>query len=392
MIAEGCIMLRACHKDTCTTGFATLRPHLRAKFAGTPEGVAAYMQFMADELRRELAALGLRTMDEAVGRVECLRQRTTGNPRPDSMDLSPLIAPPDDPAAPRCFVRPVAIQRPRSELGDRLEADAYRAVWDGEDVELAYPIVNADRTVGAALSGALALEFGSTPPPGTAVVRFTGSAGQSFGAFLGHGIEFELTGEANDYVGKAMSGGRIVVRPSPNTFVASYSGGVVASEPGGNPVLAGNTCLYGATGGELYIAGSAGERFAVRNSGANTVVEGVGDHACEYMTGGTVVILGPLGYNLGAGMTGGQAYVWDPDSQLTARLNTALVDAARPDAEGSEELRWLLERHQELTGSARARRLLDDWNGTVSHFWLVAPVDHIRRMEAQQATRVAASA
>ncbi|MDQ2826580.1 MAG: glutamate synthase large subunit, partial [Actinomycetota bacterium] len=392
MIAEGCIMLRACHKDTCTTGIATQRPHLRAKFAGTPEGVAAYMLFMADELRRELAALGLRSVNEAVGRVECLRQRTIGDPRPDSMDLSPLIAPPEDPAAPRCFVRTVAIQRPRSELGDRLEADAYRAVWDGEDIELAYPIVNADRTIGAALSGALALEFGSTPPPGTAVVRFTGSAGQSFGAFLGHGIEFELTGEANDYVGKAMAGGRIVVRPSPNTFVASHAAGTSATEPGGNPVLAGNTCLYGATGGELYIAGSAGERFAVRNSGANTVVEGVGDHACEYMTGGTVVILGPLGYNLGAGMTGGQAYVWDPESQLTARLNTALVDAARPDAEASEELRWLLERHQELTGSPHARRLLDDWTNTVAHFWLVAPVDHIRRMEAQQATRVAASA
>jgi len=385
MIAEGCIMLRACHKDTCTTGIATQRPHLRAKFAGTPEGVAAYMLFMAEELRRELAALGLRTMDEAVGRVECLRQRVIGDLRPDSMDLSPLIAPPEDPDAPRCFVRPVAIQRPRSELGDRLEADAFRAVWDGEDIELAYRIGNADRTVGAALSGALALEFGSTPPPGNVVVRFTGSAGQSFGAFLGHGIEFKLTGEANDYVGKAMAGGRIVVRPSANTFVSSH-------EAGGTPVLAGNTCLYGATGGELYVAGSAGERFGVRNSGATAVVEGVGDHACEYMTGGTVVILGPLGYNLGAGMTGGQVYVWDPESQLTARLNTALVDAARPDAQSVEELRWLLERHQELTGSRHTARLLEDWANTAAHCWLVAPVDHIRRMEAQQATRVAASA
>jgi len=378
-------MLRACHKDTCTTGIATQRPHLRAKFAGTPEGVAAYMLFMAEELRRELAALGLRTMDEAVGRVECLRQRVIGDLRPDSMDLSPLIAPPEDPDAPRCFVRPVAIQRPRSELGDRLEADAFRAVWDGEDIELAYRIGNADRTVGAALSGALALEFGSTPPPGNVVVRFTGSAGQSFGAFLGHGIEFKLTGEANDYVGKAMAGGRIVVRPSANTFVSSH-------EAGGTPVLAGNTCLYGATGGELYVAGSAGERFGVRNSGATAVVEGVGDHACEYMTGGTVVILGPLGYNLGAGMTGGQVYVWDPESQLTARLNTALVDAARPDAQSVEELRWLLERHQELTGSRHTARLLEDWANTAAHCWLVAPVDHIRRMEAQQATRVAASA
>ncbi|HEX2119392.1 MAG TPA: glutamate synthase large subunit [Acidimicrobiales bacterium] len=378
MIAEGCIMLRACHKDTCTTGIATQRPHLRAKFAGTPEGVAAYMLFIAEEMRGEMAALGLRTVDEAVGRVECLRQRVIGDPRPDAMDLTPLITPPDDPTALRHFVRPVDIQRPRSGLGDRLEADAYRSIWDGDDIELEYEICNSDRTVGAALSGALALEFGATPPPGSATVRFTGSAGQSFGAFLGHGIEFELTGEANDYVGKAMAGGRIVIRPPANDA--------------GSAVLAGNTCLYGATGGELYIAGSAGERFGVRNSGASAVVEGVGDHACEYMTGGTIVILGSLGYNLGAGMTGGQAYVWDPDSHLTARLNTALVDAARPDADSLEELRWLLERHQELTGSPLAARLLDDWLNTVAHTWLVAPVDHIRRMEAQQAQRVAASA
>ncbi len=385
MIAEGCIMLRACHKDTCTTGIATQRPHLRAKFAGTPQGVAAYMLFMAEEVRRELAALGLRTLDEAIGRVECLRQRVIGDVRPDSMDLSPLITPPDDLDAPRHFVRPVDLQRPRSALGDRLEADAYRAIWDGDDIELDYAIGNADRTVGAALSGALALEFGDSPPPGSAAVRFTGSAGQSFGAFLGHGITFDLTGEANDYVGKAMAGGRILIRPAANTFISLH-------EAGGNPVLAGNTCLYGATGGELFVAGSAGERFAVRNSGASAVVEGVGDHACEYMTGGTVVVLGPVGYNLGAGMTGGQAYVWDPGSQLTARLNTALVEAARPDAESLDELRWLLERHQELTGSAQAGRLLDDWVSTVAHSWLVAPVDHIRRMEAQQANRVAASA
>jgi glutamate synthase domain-containing protein 3 len=175
-----------------------------------------------------------------------------------------------------------------------------------------------------------------------------------------------------------MAGGRIIIRPPANDA--------------GTPVLAGNTCLYGATGGQLFIAGSAGERFGVRNSGATAVVEGVGDHACEYMTGGAVVVLGPVGYNLGAGMTGGRAYVWDPSSQLTTRLNTALVEAARPDTESLEELRWLIERHHELTGSVQAARLLDDWISTVAHSWLVAPVDHIRRMEAQQASTVAASA
>jgi glutamate synthase (ferredoxin) len=378
MIAEGCIMARACHKDTCPTGIATQRPHLRAKFAGTPEGVAAYMLFIAEEVRRGLAGLGLRTLDEAIGRVECLRQRPTGDPRADSMDLYPLITPPPDPEASRRFVRPVDIQRPRSALGDRLVEDAFPGIWEGDDVELRYPIINADRTVGAALGGVIALEWGEAPPMGTAVVRFDGSAGQSFGAFLTHGIEFELVGEANDYVGKGMGGGRIVIRPPANDA--------------GDPVLAGNTCLYGATGGELYCAGSAGERFAVRNSGATAVVEGVGDHACEYMTGGTVLVLGAVGYNMGAGMTGGQAFVWDPRATLATRLNSALVEAARPDAELLEEVRWLVERHQELTGSRRAAELLKDWDATVDHLWVVAPIDRVRRTEAHRAGRVAASA
>ncbi len=375
MIAEGCIMLRACHKDTCSTGIATQRPHLRAKFAGTPEGVAAYMVFIAEEVRGYLAQLGFRTMDEAIGRVECVRQRVVDDPRANTMDLRPLLVPPADPEAVRHFVRPLPIQRPRSALGDRLVDDAYQEVWDGADVRLRYPIVNSDRTIGAALGGALALEFGETPPPGTAIVRFDGSAGQSFGAFLGHGIEFELVGEANDYVGKAMAGGRVVIRPPENDA--------------GTPVLAGNTCLYGATGGELYVAGSAGERFAVRNSGASAVVEGVGDHACEYMTGGCVVILGPVGYNLGAGMTGGQAFVWDPEGRLASHLNPALVDAALPDTDLLDDLRWRIERHTELTGSVLGARLLADWDATVADVWLVAPVDQIRRMEALRASQVA---
>ena len=386
MIAEGCIMARACHKDTCPAGVATQRPHLRAKFAGTPEGVAAYMLFIAEEVRRGLATLGLRSLDEAIGRVECLRQRRLeDDPRANAMDLTPLITPPADPQATRRFVRHIDLQKPRSSLGDRLLVDAYRHVWDGADIELRYPISNADRTVGAALAGALALEFGNRPPPGTVTARFDGVAGQSFGAFLGHGMEFELVGEANDYVGKAMAGGRIVIRPPANDTSLQSTGGRA-------PSLAGNTCLYGATGGQLFLAGAVGERFGVRNSGAVAVVEGVGDHVCEYMTGGTIVLLGPVGYNVGAGMTGGQAFVWDPKARLTARLNPAMVEAARPDADMLEELRWLIERHQELTGSARAGELLRDWEGTVEHTWVVAPIDRIRRMEAQRAGRVAASA
>ncbi|MBV9040833.1 MAG: glutamate synthase subunit alpha, partial [Acidimicrobiia bacterium] len=337
MIAEGCIMVRACHKDTCPTGIATQRSHLRAKFAGTPEGVAAYFMFIAEEVRRLLASLGLRSLDEAIGRVEYLRQKQVENERGNAMDLTPLLTQPEDPDAPRRFVAPVDIQKTRSSLGDQLLADAFRPIWDGDEIELSYKINNYDRTVGAALGGAIALEYGSVPPRGTASVHFEGSAGQSFGAFLTHGIEFDLVGEANDYVGKGIGGGRVVIRPPANDK--------------GDPVLAGNTCLYGATDGDVFIAGSAGERFAVRNSGATAVVEGVGDHCCEYMTGGTVVVLGEVGYNLGAGMTGGQAFVYDPEANLTARLNTALVEAVRPDAELLEEVRWLIERHHELTQS-----------------------------------------
>ena len=256
--------------------------------------------------------------------------------------------------------------------------DAFHAIWDGDDIELRYDITNADRTVGAALGGAIALEWGEATPRGTARVRFDGSAGQSFGAFLTHGIEFELDGEANDYVGKGMAGGRVVIRPPAND--------------NGTPVLAGNTCLYGATGGQVFIAGSAGERFGVRNSGATAVVEGVGDHACEYMTGGVVVVLGDVGYNLGAGMTGGMAFVWDPEALLTARLNTALVQAGRPDSQHLEELRGLVEDHRQLTGSPRATELLADWSTAAGCLWLVAPVDRVKGIEVQQAGRVAASA
>ena len=378
MIAEGCIMLRACHRDTCKPGIATQRPNLRANFTGTAEGVAAYFLYVADEARRLLASLGFRSMNEAIGRVECLRQRHTGDARVDSVDLSPLLAAPGDLAASRRFVASDPIQRPRSSLGDALVNDAFRAVWDGADVELRYPIVNADRAVGAALGGAIALEYGERPPKGTATIRFTGSAGQSFGAFLTHGIELELVGEANDYVGKGMGGGRIVIIPPP--------------DDAGSAVLAGNTCLYGATGGDLFIAGAAGERFGVRNSGATAVVEGVGDHCGEYMTGGTIVVLGPVGYNLGAGMTGGQAFVWDPGGHLVARLNASLVEAERPDAESQEELRWLVERHHELTGSRQAAELLKDWEDHADHFWHVLPIDRVRRIEQGGAGRVVSSA
>jgi glutamate synthase (ferredoxin) len=387
MIAEGCIMLRACHRDTCSVGVATQRPHLRAKFTGTPEGVATYMMFIAEEVRQLLAGLGLRSFDDAIGRVELLRQRTVDDPRADSVDLSPLLHPPADPAAPRRFVEGRAIQRPRSALGDRLAGEAYRALWEGEDLELAYAITNGDRSVGAALSGAVALEFGDRAPRGRVRARFDGEAGQSFGAFLAAGVTLELVGEANDYVGKAMGAGRVVIRPPADDVTADDGYDWRAWRP----VLAGNTCLYGATGGELFVAGMVGERFGVRNSGALAVVEGVGDHACEYMTGGTVVVLGSVGYNFGAGMTGGQAFIWDPRLVLGSRINTSLVEMTRPETSQLEELRWLVEQHVALTSSQRASALLAEWTTTAEWIWYVAPVDRVRRMQAEQAGRVGVS-
>ncbi len=400
MIAEGCIMLRACHRDTCKPGVATQRPHLRANFTGTPEGVAAYFLFVAEEVRTHLAALGVRSVEEIIGRVELLGQRHTGDPRADAFDLAPLLLVPEVAAGadthattrdggepPRRFVERVDLQSPRSELGDRLLADAFRSVWDGDEVELEYPITNADRSVGTALSGALALEYGSLPPRGTARIRFSGSAGQSFGAFLTHGVELDLVGDANDYVGKGMGGGRITIRPPQDDHIFSTT-----FEAGSSTVLAGNTCLYGATGGELYVAGAVGERFAVRNSGATAVVAAAGDHCCEYMTGGTVVVLGRIGHNFGAGMTGGQAFVWDPQRErVVTRVNADLVEVLRPDHDAIEELRWLVERHVSLTGSRRGTALLDTWDAAIDHLWHMAPRDRVDRISTAAARRVGAA-
>jgi glutamate synthase (ferredoxin) len=378
MLAEGCIMVRACHKDTCPAGIATQRPNLRAKFAGTADGVAQYLLFIAEEVRALLASLGLRSLDEAIGRVELLRQKETGDPRADSLDLSYLLQPPADPAGVRRFVAGVDIQRPRSDLGRRLAEDAFYSLWEGQDLTLDYTITNADRTVGAEIGGTIGIEWGDGLPPGSVRARYSGVAGQSFGAFLADGVTLELTGEANDYVGKGMGGGRIVIRPP--------------ADDAGQPVLAGNTLLYGATGGQLFVAGRVGERFAVRNSGATAVVEGTGDHCCEYMTGGTVVVLGPVGQNLGAGMTGGEAYVHDPDGVLSARLNSQLVESRRPNQAQAAELRFLVEQHRELTGSVLAAALLADWDATIRYFWWVAPVDEVARIERAHQGMLGASA
>ena len=365
LLAEGCLMVRSCHLDTCPVGIATQVPELRSKFAGTVEMVQAYLLFVAEDVRRHLASLGLRSLDEAVGRVECLRQKRTGEPAADTLDLTPLLARSRQGAARYTGDAP---RRRGDRLGTLLHAQGKLALDESALVEPSHVVTNGDRAVGARLGGAVAHRFGSAAPPGRVRARFEGAAGQSFGAFLTSGVELHLGGEANDYVGKAMSGGRIVISAPPGDA--------------GDPCLVGNTALYGATGGKLFCAGSAGERFAVRNSGAVAVVEGVGDHACEYMTAGSVVVLGPVGLNFGAGMTGGEAYIHDPDGALAIGLNEELVAAHAPSDGLLEEVRALVERHARYTGSARARALLEDWSEESLHFVRVAPREEVAVLES----------
>jgi glutamate synthase domain-containing protein 2/glutamate synthase domain-containing protein 1/glutamate synthase domain-containing protein 3 len=366
LLAEGCLMVRTCHMDTCPVGIATQQPELRAKFDATPEMVEAYLLFVAEEVRHLLAGLGLRSFEEAVGRVECLRQRTTGDARADLLDLAPLLVRAG--TGPQAFAGEPMPEAGGWELGDELAADAGEALEDARLVELRYRIANTDRTVGARLGGRIGRRYGEKPPPGRVRAHFEGAAGQSFGAFLAAGVELVLTGEANDYVGKGMSGGRIVIRPPANDA--------------GEPVLLGNTVLYGATGGELFCAGRAGERFAVRNSGAVAVVEGAGDHACEYMTNGTVVLLGEHGHNLGAGMTGGQVYVYDPEGLLAGRVNGQLVVAHLPEPAALVELRALVERHVRYTDSLLGHELLERWDEAAAGVRRVAPKEEVASLQS----------
>ncbi len=344
LVAEGCLLVRSCHLDTCPVGIATQRPELRAKYAGTADAIVAYLRLVAEDVRRHLAALGVRSFDEAVGRTDLVR------PRESRLELGGLLAT----AGGRYGGEP-QLASPGGELGERLAAEAAPALEETRIVELDYTVTTRDRAVGARLGGEIAHAFGEASPPGRVRARFEGSAGQSFGAFLSAGVELALTGEANDAVGKAMGGGRIVVRPPEGDE--------------GDPVLLGNAALYGATGGELYCAGRAGERFAVRNSGTVAVVEGAGDHACEYMTGGTVAVLGPCGRNVGAGMSGGEIFVLGEVS-----LTDELVASARLTSAEATRLHLLVERHVRFTGSGRGAALLERWEESLHEFRRIAPL------------------
>jgi len=364
VVATGCVMTRQCHLNTCPVGVATQDPKLRARFSGTPEMVVNYMLFVAQEVREMLASLGARRLDEVIGRTDLLKVREglALSEKAKTVKLDELLKSVGE--GPRIH-QLARNDRPGDHpLDEQLLMDAAQAVETKTAVQLRYPIRNVHRTVGARLAGVIATKYGDKGlPVGTIDITFEGTAGQSFGAFCIHGMRLRLIGEANDYVGKAMGGGELIVRPPDEAAFVWNKNSII-----------GNTCLYGATGGYLYAAGRAGERFAVRNSGAIAVVEGVGDHGCEYMTGGIVVILGETGRNFGAGMTGGRAYVLDEERVFEKRVNLELVDVEPLEgAEDTEIVRTLIERHFVATQSNLAVNILTNWEDYQKLFWMVVP-------------------
>jgi glutamate synthase domain-containing protein 2/glutamate synthase domain-containing protein 1/glutamate synthase domain-containing protein 3 len=371
LVSLGCVMMRKCHLNTCPVGIATQDPALRKKFQGQPEHVINYLFYVAEEVRELMAQLGFATVDEMIGRVDRLDMREAiDHWKARGLDFASILYSPPVPG--RVARHCVSAQDHGIEkaLDYELIDAARAAIEDRQPVEFDLPIHNVHRTVGAMLSGEIARRYGSAGlPDDTIRIRFTGSAGQSFGAFLAHGIALSLEGDANDYVGKGLSGGKLVVYP-PRQFRFA---------PEDNMIV-GNVALYGATSGEAFFNGMAGERFAVRNSGATAVVEGVGDHGCEYMTKGLVVVLGRTGRNFAAGMTGGLAYVFDETGEFaSARVNPACVDLDPvPEGTEAEALRQLIERHASATGSPRAKWILDNWAATLLKFVKVFPHEYKR--------------
>jgi glutamate synthase domain-containing protein 3 len=372
----GCIMMRKCHLNTCPVGIATQDPALRKKFTGTPEHVINYFFFVAEQVRTYMAQMGFRRMDEMIGRVDMLEmQPAIEHWKARGLDFSELLFNPEAPSrvGRRCMIpQDHGLEK---ALDAKLIDYARPALEDGTSVEFVLPIRNVDRTVGAMLSGEIARKHGSNGlEPETIHFRFSGSAGQSFGAFLARGVTLELEGDANDYVGKGLSGGKLIVYPPRNTTF----------KPEEN-ILIGNVVLYGATSGEAFFNGRAGERFAVRNSGATAVVEGVGDHGCEYMTKGLAIILHDTGKNFAAGMTGGIAYVLDETGEfVNVKCNRASVDLDPLDRQDVEELRYWIARHAEETESVRANWILDHWDRLLPKFVKVFPHEYKRVLGIQR--------
>ena len=373
LVTLGCVMMRICNLDTCPVGVATQNPELRKRFRGKPEYVVNFMRFVAQELREHMAKLGVRTVDELVGRTDLLSVRVPAvNERAASVDLSSILNNPWVGQA-KCHFDPADVYD--FKLEDTvdlkvLEPRLGKALTAGTPARLEAVVSSTDRAVGTILGSDVTRLHGKDLPDGTFTVKCTGGGGQSFGAFLPQGITLELEGDANDYLGKGLSGGTIVVYPPKES----------PFDPAEN-ILVGNVALYGATSGRVFLCGTAGERFCVRNSGAVAVVEGVGDHGCEYMTGGRVVVLGSTGKNFAAGMSGGVAYVLDEKRDLYLRLNKALVSMSPvTEPEDTEELRELIQAHADATGSARAREILDRFSDYLPLFKKILPHDYDRML------------
>jgi glutamate synthase (NADPH/NADH) large chain len=371
LVVSGCVMMRVCHLDTCPVGIATQNPELRKRFNGKPEFVVNFFEYIAEEVREYLAQLGFRTLQEAVGCVEALDvKHAVDHWKAQGLDIEPILVTPQNPYQ-QTRHHSVSQDHGLDEaLDTQLLKQCAQAIEEGTPIVIDSPISNVNRTVGTMLGSAVTKKWGGAGlADNTIALRFTGSAGQSFGAFVPRGITMQLVGDSNDHVGKGLSGGRISIRPSERATFA----------PEDN-VIAGNVVGYGATSGEVFINGIVGERFAVRNSGATLVVEGVGDHACEYMTGGRVVVLGATGRNFAAGMSGGIAYVFDQGSDFATRVNPEMVDVLPLDDEDVVWLKSTLDEHVAMTNSPLAQRVLVDWTKSQSKFTKVLPRDYARVM------------
>ena len=369
LVVSGCVMMRVCHLDTCPVGVATQNPELRKRFSGKPEFVINFFEYIAEEVREYMAQLGFRTMAEMIGHVEALDVKPAiDHWKASGLDISPILAIPNN-AYDQTFFQSVAQDHGLEEsLDQELIRLSQPALNDAHRVDIELPIRNVNRTVGTLLGHEVTKRYkGDGLPADTINIHFTGSAGQSFGAFLPKGITMRLEGDANDYLGKGLSGGRLIVHPSTRASFAAEE-----------QIIAGNVIGYGATGGEIYLNGIVGERFCVRNSGAIAVVEGVGDHGCEYMTGGRVVVLGQTGRNFGAGMSGGIAYVYDPSTDFARKVNYEMVAIEALDADDVELVQSLIATHADCTGSALAKRILSAWSTEVGHFRKVMPIDYKR--------------
>ena len=381
LVAMGCIMVRQCHSNTCPVGVCTQDEKLRARFTGTAEKVVNLFSFIAEETREILASLGFRKLEDVIGRTDLLFQISRGGEELDDLDLNPLLVQAD----PGNHAR-FSTEKGRNEvlptLDAEIEKDAAALLRDGEKMQLAYTVRNTMRSIGARISCRIVRKWGMTGlPPGHLTLRLRGSCGQSLGAFSVQGLKIEVFGDANDYVGKGLSGATISLRP---LMSATYQ----ASE---NTII-GNTVLYGATAGKLFAAGQAGERFAVRNSGATTVIEGCGSNGCEYMTGGTAVILGRVGDNFAAGMTGGMAFVYDADRLFAQHVNPDTVVWQRIETTHWQNvLKALIEEHRVETGSVLATQMLAQWDRELENFWQVVPIEMVSRLAQPLTDKVAAA-